>query len=247
MLDCRQMAIDDQIEALLKQLEADKRERHPMTDVVWLLGKAFVSAKLSFFPGVPKVLDKIEAFLKGDARDNQMLLLVLVCKEMQSIQHRLAQVSEEHRDFLAKEFPGLLMNAFKRVEWVRAKTRIQRLANVLRAAIEEGPTRSGDESEEYMRITLEMGDEDILVLAALSDYKPPTVEAGIKNISDFKVAGIQSENLESVLSKLQSYGLIAYIPEGITGISTADYPFRVLPRGRKFLAAIRDTQTDDTT
>jgi len=88
-----------------------------------------------------------------------------------------------------------------------------------------------------MRITLEMGDEDILVLAALSDYKPPTVEAGIKNISDFKVAGIQSENLESVLSKLQCYGLIAYIPEGITGISTADYPFRVLPRGRKFLAA----------
>ena len=240
------MAIDDQIEALLKQLEADKRESHPMTDVIWLLGKAFVSAKLTFFPGVPKVLDKIEAFLKGDARDNQMLLLVLVCKEMQSIHHRLAQVSEEHRDFLAKEFPGLLMNAFKRVEWVRAKTRIQRLANVLRAAIEQGPSRSGDESEEYMRITLELGDEDILVLAALCDYTP-TVEAEIKNISDFKVAGIQSDDLESVLSKLQSYGLIAYIPEGILGVDSTDCPFRVLPRGRKFLAAIRDVQTDDTT
>jgi hypothetical protein len=230
------MTIDDPVQALLQQMAAARRDRHPVTEFVLDFGKAMVSAAVAL-PGLSKLADRIDSFLKADGRDNQMLLVLLVSEELRSVQDRLRKVQDDHKQFLHEEFPGLLLNAFKRVEWVRSKTRIQRLAKVLRAAVMEGPARSADETEEYMRVTMELGEEDILVLSALCDYKVQG-DSALKSMSEFRVAGVQPEDMDSVLSKLQSYGLVAFVPDQIIGAGGPDYPFRVLPRGRKFLSAI---------
>jgi hypothetical protein len=159
----------------------------------------------------------------------------------------LIEKSEEHSKFFTHEFPGLIVEAVRRAETVRARSRIRRMASILAHSLETGPADGADYVEEMLRIATGLSDVDVKVLrTALDEFGVQLQHPAIDNLirqrleSDVVVAarawftmktGVLGDELASVGAKLQSFGLASRI-EGHTGDSNS---YRVLIRGRRFI------------
>ncbi len=152
---------------------------------------------------------------------------------------------------MAEEFPGIVLDAIRRAESVRAEQRIVRLARIVARAAEAGPTQNADDTEEFMRIAMELGDRDIVLLQALADADasvppfftndPPGAAHGrtgranrVWERMDWGECGYHVDDVDSICSKLQSFGLLA--PSA--NMAAANY-YIVLRKAHTFLKFVR--------
>ena len=155
---------------------------------------------------------------------------------------RQAQAREE----VARQ---LLLDAARKAENTRAKDRVKRIGLILANVVTEQRQTDADEVEEMMRIAMELSDRDIQPLRELVRVEGPTVQAqGRLERYDAHTRWEQGSwgtrvdsELDSVFSKLESYGLVSRIPPPNNLNITADFQNRyVLLRKRlRFVNLIR--------
>jgi hypothetical protein len=241
---------DDPVKAIQKLNANEERQRSPVSR----FAKQFLGIVKQFAPKEGEIpISGLEAafeWLNGREQANREELLNVIATEVSfrgSQIDELIATQENHRRFIEDEMPGLVLDALRRAEGVRAKSRIARLARILVHAAEIGPAADADLAEEYMRIAVELSDRDVLVLdAAIDEFarqqKPgyPEADAVVSARAWTSVpwrskVGAAGDEIASIGAKLQSFGLASRI-EGRTGDTDS---FRITERGVKFVEYIR--------
>lgn len=156
-----------------------------------------------------------------------------------------AEQSQRREEVLGE----LLLDGLRRAERTRAKERVKRIALILaNAAVESKPT-DADEVEEMMRVAMDLSDRDIEFLQELIKIQGsmlqtqdhiPRYEAYESWEHGFWTTRIDPE-LDSVFSKLESYGLVARIPPPNNLNIMADFQNRyvLLKKGMRLVSLIR--------
>jgi hypothetical protein len=242
------VAIDDPVSALQALNASDERQGSP------ILTSAEDAVRITklFLPAgeaVTALLDTSISRLNRRRAENRNELLAVVVEEAKfrgAQIERLAIESEAHGRFIREEWPGLVVDAFRRAEDARTKDRVRRLGRILVHAAEVGPQDGADHAEEMMRIAMELNDRDIVLLRAaaradLDGPSRPTSDAKrIKRANEvwFEIpwASLRflSDDVESVASKLQGLGLLA----AATNMASQN-SYMVLKRAHEFLDYIR--------
>ena len=160
---------------------------------------------------------------------------------------RLVAEGKEQQRFIADEMPGLILDGLRRAEQTRAKDRIRRLGRILANAAEVGSRDGADLIEDMMAIAIALSDLEVRVLqSAAQEYgkenaahpreaqRAVAARAWLRVSSTMKIA-ISDDDLISLGSKLESFGLVARVEQ-----QPWENPvFRPLERGSKFIGYIR--------
>jgi hypothetical protein len=242
------MPVDDPISAIQALNDSDDRQASPILGVAEDLLRV---TKLLVPPAVKPAITLIDgavSWLNRKRAANRNELVDVMAEELKLCGDQIGRLlieSEDHRRFMTDEMPGLVLDGLRRAEESRSKDRIGRLARILLHAAEVGPRDGADYAEEMMRVAMELGDRDIVLLnaAASADVAGPS-----RPVNDAKRVqranevwmeipwariGLGSDDVESIASKLQGLGLLA-AGNNMAGHNT----YMVLRRAHHFIAYI---------
>jgi hypothetical protein len=205
----------------------------------------------------------VEWLRKGNlAADSQerIRLMLDTCKlEIRKHDEEMMKLRDsldaEHRQAREELLPGLLLDAARKAESTRAKERVKRIGLILANAVTESTPTDADEIEEMMRVAVELSDRDIEFLRELlrvqgsnlqSKDHIPRFEAHQSWEQGWWRSSINPE-IDSVFSKLESYGLVARIPPPNNLNISADFQNRyvLLKKGARFATLIREAATSE--
>jgi len=157
--------------------------------------------------------------------------------------------TEQHREFAQKEWPALAIDGLRRAQQTRARDRIARIAAILANSLVEQRVATPDDVEEMMRIAMELGDRDILAMKLIAE------SASGSSWSDrlswqhawdlfkrlpWRANGFFDSDVESVCSKLASFGLLARldIPPNQNMTTSMHNGYELLQKGKAFIRFI---------
>lgn len=238
------MAIDDPIKALQDRFELEDLSTSPITKVI-----LNVVASLSFCWPFNKIAEKLKGYLDSDAAERIRLMLETCAnqirkneKKLEILHRTMTEQQEQRRETTARE---LLLDAARRSENTRAKERIVRIGLILANAVVEPKPMQGDEIEEMMRVASELSDRDIELLRELARIEGETVLArGRIERYDAHTRWEQGSwgtridpELDSVFSKLESYGLVSRLapPNNLNIMADFQNRYALLSKGLRFV------------
>jgi hypothetical protein len=238
------MAIDDPINAAESLVSSDERQQSPITA---LLARALSALPMSIIPQadaalstLPTLAAVVASHLESRKIANWEFLLTVVKAELHRLGERVDQLADAHRRFLTTDFVDLLEDGFRKAANIRARDRIERLGHILGTAAKLGPSAPPDETEEMMRIILDLEDNDVRVLWHLAEVSPPSgftreqLPDPEKLLRAITTGGdILDERALSACLKLQSYGLIVQGSESSAALSRPR--FRMLRKGIRLI------------
>jgi len=139
----------------------------------------------------------------------------------------------------------LLLDAARKAEATRDKERVKRIGLILAHTIVQDKTINSDEAEEMMRVAMEISDRDAEFLRELVRIEGPIVAAQgrvdrYSAHTDWERGSwgtLPDPEIDSVFSKLESYGLVARIPPPNSLNILADFQNRyvLLRKGLRFV------------
>jgi hypothetical protein len=252
------MAIDkplDQAKFLVRSDEAQSSAlQKPARSAASLISVMANAAKVLKTGNVAEALSSVAQALKGIsdffADQNVEYLLSIVISEVETLWSKFDALDQKHRDFLAKDWPKLLLDGQRRARVIRAKERVQRIAMILRNAAYSEPSPVPDDVEEMMRIAMELGDRDILALSLIAESASGNSWADrlswqhawdlFKRVP-WRARAFSDSDVESVCSKLASFGLLARldIPPNQNMTTSMHNGYELLQKGKAFLQFIR--------
>jgi hypothetical protein len=243
------MPADDlPIDALKKHFELEDSSVSPITSMVLDV--------VSRLPS-PWPIDKAITFLKdriaADSKERIRIMLETCNEVLRKHDERLrelsAALSEEEREKWCEMISGLVLDAARRAVITRAKDRVKRLGLILANGVAEPKQTDGDEVEEMMRIAMEVNDNDLHYLGELVRIERDQVVAlgripryPANRAWELGFWGADADGeIDSVFSKLESYGLVSRIPPPTNVNSTADFQNRyaLLKKGLRFVNLIQ--------
>ncbi|SRR5258708_6605016 len=250
------MPADDPVSALQSLNESDERQRSP----VRRLAKPFIEIIKLFSPagitlcGISTVLD----WLDRQAAENLSELVQVLADELKyrgTQIERLMKEREEHRNFVAENLPGLVLDGMRRAEGVRAKDRIKRLARILVHAAEVGPRDSSDYAEEMLRIATELEERDVLVLREIVRVQGTMIQKDVGRVKHYdaysvcrqilgslKEVGFLQGQVDSICAKLESFGLVSRTERSVNAIADDPTPYALLQKGLDFVDYIKSAE-----
>ena len=247
------MAIDDlQPDALRHQLEMEDLSTSAVGRTVLA-----VASKLPLPWPLDKAVEALKDHLVTDSLERIRLLLDTVMAELRKHDEEIRKLQKSMTasasDLREETLRGLLLDAARKAESTRAKERVKRIGLILaNAAVESKPT-DGDEVEEMMRVATELSDRDIQFLRDLIGVQGQLLQTG-EHIPRYQAYmawergpwgnRIDTE-IDSVFSKLESYGLVVRIPPPNNLNISADFQNRyvLLKKGARFAALIQEAST----
>lgn len=157
----------------------------------------------------------------------------------------------ETREDVSRE---LLLEAARRAESTRAKERVERIGLILANAVVEPKSIDADEIEEMMRVAAELSDRDVEFLRELIKIEGsflqsvnhiPRYDAYVWWEQGFWGDRIDPE-IDSVFSKLESYGLVSRLapPNTLTVLADFQNRYVLLKKGVRFVSLIREAAAD---
>jgi chemotaxis protein histidine kinase CheA len=242
------MAIDDPIRAVEQQFEMEDSSVSPVTKKVLSL--------VSLFPLIwpfSKLAEALKNHLASDALERIRLMLETCANEISQHAKELEQLSKtigEQQAQLREEIARqLLLDAARKAESTRAKDRVKRIGLILANAVTEPKQADADQVEEMMRVAVELSDRDVELLQELVRVEGSAVQAkGRLERYDAHTRWEQCSwgnrvdpELDSVFSKLESYGLVSQIPPPNNLNIMADFQNRyvLLWKGLLFVTMIQ--------
>jgi len=238
-------ADDHPFDALDKQLQMELLSVSPLTKAVL--------AFLSHFPlkwPFNKVVEMLKARLVAGSSERIGLMLETCMAEVRKHETKIKELSQGKptEEVKAREevSTDLLLDAARKAENTRARERVKRIGLILANAVLEPKRADADEAEEMMRVAMELSDRDIEYLRELiriegsvldTQDHVPRYDAHQRWEQGFWGTRINPE-VDSVFSKLESYGLVARIPPPNNLNILADYQNRyvLLKKGLRFAA-----------
>lgn len=200
------MPIDDPITAAEDLIASEERLRSPVTE-----GIASLLSSLSIAPA-----DRVTGYLDSRRAENRDLLLKAIRIELERIRRIIDSLSVEHQKYMETDFVELVADGLRKAENVRAHDRVERLGKVLGTAAELGNAVPPEETEEMMRIVLDLDEYDIRVMVHVAEAYPPLgyIQHGRPDqrrlIPEMTDGGyVLTERAHSSCLKLQSFGLAA--------------------------------------
>jgi hypothetical protein len=246
------MRIDElEFDALKKRFELEDVSVSPVTKAV--LG---IASLMPLTWPFDKAAKAISGHLAADSLERIRLLLEACMNEVRKHDSEIQQLHDtksaaemETREDVSRE---LLLEAARRAESTRSKERVKRIALILANAVVEPKAIDADETEEMMRVATELNDRDIEFLRELikiegsllqlqSANHIPRYDAHIKWEQGSWGARIDPE-IDSVFSKLESYGLVSRLapPNNLNAITDFQNRYVLLKKGMRFVSLIRE-------
>lgn len=246
------MPIDDlEFDALKKQFELEDSSVSPVTKAV--LG---IASLMPLTWPFDKATKTIGGHLAADSLERIRLLLEACTNEVRKHQNEIRRLREtktpeevETREEVSRE---LLLEAARRAEGTRAKERVKRIALILANTVVEAKSIDADESEEMMRVAVQLSDRDIEFLRELiriegsllgSADHIPRYDGYLKWQEGFWGDRIDTE-IDSVFSKLESYGLVSRLASNQNVTADVQNRYVLLKKGTRFASLIREAAAD---
>ena len=146
---------------------------------------------------------------------------------------------------------GLLLDGARKAEATRATERVKRIGMILACSAVEPKPIDADEIEEMMRVAMDLSDRDIEFLRELVRIEGVTVaeqgrvtryEAHMRWEQGYWGTRVDPE-IDSVFSKLESYGLVSRVPPPNNLNIGADFQNRyvLLKKGLRFVSLAKQS------
>jgi len=210
----------------------------------------------SFIPSIwpfDKLLLKLKECIAADSA-HKVRVMVETCmnqvrkleKEISAIRANLSEQEVQHREDIAKD---LLVEATRKSINTRAIERVRRIGVILANAMAE-PQIDSDEVEEMMRIAMEVSDNDLVYFRELAKLEAPNL-AGTDHIDRYSAYTIWPKGfwgdrvdntLDSVFSKLESYGLVSRVapPNNLNIHADFQNMYVLLKKGERFFTFLQE-------
>lgn len=248
------MPIDDNpLDALQKQLDMEALTEDPVLRKVL---KA--SSRLRFGPPFDQILAKIKDGLGAESQEHIKIMLETCVEEVKRLDREFRAFRDVASSTPRTETPEeieslkeLLLDAARKAENTRSQSRIARIGLILAKAVVVPGKFVEDEFEEMMRVAMELSDREIELLGELVSLEGPLLTS--QNHIPRYTAHTRWESgpwgdrvdpeLDSVFSKLESYGLVSRIPPPNNLNISADFQNRyvLLRKGLRFIELTRRT------
>lgn len=199
------------------------------------------------------VVAKLKDRISADSNDRIRIMLE-TCKEeilkqqceIDALKMSLSAEESEQRADIARD---LISDAARKASNTRAIERVRHIGTILANGTTEAKPTDSDEIEEMMRIAMELNDRDISHLRELVRVEGTLVERSgrIERYTGHTMweqcywgTRLDGE-LDSVFSKLVSYGLVAQIPPPSNLNIMADFQNRyiLLKKGLRFVNLVK--------
>jgi len=250
------MPADDlPFDALEQQLRMETLAVSPVTKIV------LDSLSLMEFPWpFSKAVDVFKEHLEAGSRARILLMLETFKAELRKHDAEIRRLRDtktpEECQAYAALLIDLLMDAARKAETTRARQRVKRIGLILANAAAKLEPTDADETEEMMRVAMELSDNDIKFLRELISIEGtllqtqdhiPRYDAHLKWEQGSWRDPIDSE-VDSFFSKLESYGLVARLapPNNLNIMADFQNRYVLLKKGLRFAALIRETASDGT-
>lgn len=233
------MAITDPVDALQQQFENEDRASNPVLSCL-----ARVASELGVPWPADKALGSIVGWLNRNRVERIELLVGAVIQKIKAQEEciqRLTTRTEQQRE----EWLGLVLDGMKKAENTRAKERIHRMAAILANSLILKPTPKADETEEMMRIAMELSDLEVKHLGELVRIEGDSVgnQGRIDRYNAWQrwEQGPWGSNpngeLDSTFSKLESFGLVSRLapPNNQNLMADLQNRFALLRKGLEFV------------
>ena len=238
-------ADDHPFDALQKQLELEGLTSSPIT-------KAALDAASYFKWPFNKVAEILKSRLVISSSERISLMLETCMTEVRKHDALIKELSErllpEEIKVREEVSAELLLDAARKAENTRAKERVKRIGLILANAIVQAKIET-DEAEEMMRVAMDLSDRDVQLLGELVRIEGPMLQtrpyieryqANQAWEHGFWGTRIDPE-LDSVFSKLESYGLVSRIapPNNLTIMADYQNRYVLLKKGMRFVNLTR--------
>jgi hypothetical protein len=250
MLGYAPMPADDHpFDALKQRFQMEEASVSPIAKIVLELASSIPD----IWP-FDKVANKLKDHLAADSVERIRLMLETCMNEVRKHDDEIRRLRE---NMSAKESQGrsevsgeLLLDAARKAESTRSKERVKRIGLILGNAVVDAKETDADEIEELLRVAMELSDRDIEYLRELVRIEGDQLERQhhVTRYNAYKLwehgfwgTRIDPE-IDSVFSKLESYGLVARIPPPNNLNIQADFQNRyvLLRKGLQFVTSIRE-------
>jgi hypothetical protein len=248
------MPIDENpIDALKHQFEMEDLSKSPVTERLLK-----IASSLPLGP-YGKPVEWLKNYMSGQSAERNRLLLETIADEVKKHGEELERTKSVINANTERTRPEvmleLLLDAARKAESTRAKERIKRIGLILFNAIAEPRVADADEVEEMMRVAMELSDRDIVYLKELIKIEGklfeardhiPRYDAHTLWINGFWGDRVIPE-IDSVFSKLESYGLVGRIaaPNNMNIMADIQNRYVLLPKGARFVALIKSRGTTE--
>lgn len=242
------MPIDDAVRALKQQFELEDLSKSPVSERL-----AGVASALPLPYPFDKLAESIKGRLTSDALERIELTLQACIDEAQRQAERIGnlqskmdeQQAETRRDVLTE----LVLDAARKAENTRSKERVKRIGTILASAAFETKPTDADEIEEMMRVATELGDRDVELLrelvriegeAVLTKGRIERYDAYTRWERGHWGTRLDPE-LDSIFSKLESYGLVSRLapPNNLNVMADVQNRYVLLQKGARFVQLIQ--------
>jgi len=237
------MPLDDPVRALKQQFQLED------------LSKSTVSEKLlSLASALPlpypfdKLAERLKERLASDSVERIALMLEACIDETNRQARRIENVEQQIQiqpDVLAE----LVMDAARKAENTRSKDRVKRIGWILANAAFEAKPTDADEIQEMMRVAMELSDREVELLRELVRIEGEAVRTkGRLERYDAHTRWEQGQwgtrldpELDSVFSKLESYGLVSRLapPNNLNLMADFQNRYVLLAKGARFVQLIQ--------
>jgi hypothetical protein len=207
-------------------------------------------------PAISPISNALESFVNKRKQENRDLLFQTVVIELEKLLDRETRFSDEHREWIREEIPGLLLEGLNRAEQTRSRDRIVRLAKIIRNAVEIGPALPADTAAEMMRIAVDLSERDVTALSVMCNAQADSLRQSARpelNEANSTWAKLEKQHsffrsgseVYSTCLKLQSFGLIMAMERISTTLGLQSMPYTLLPKGAQFIEYIKKEEHSD--
>lgn len=241
------MAIDDHpFDASEKQFKLEDSSLSPVTKIL---------LNLAMLISWPWPFDKAFSYLRdrsgADPAQRAKVMLEACMNEVRKHDAEISEIKKNLSGGAAKAredaTADLVVDATRKAVNTRSLKRVERIGIILANGVVQ-KTLHSDRIEEMMRIAMELDDVDLRYLAELVRIEGDTVSASGRVTRHRAYTAWESgtwgngtdPELDSVFSKLASYGLVVQIPPPNNLNIMADFQNRyaLLPKGLHFCALV---------
>lgn len=241
-------ADDHPFDALKRHYELEDSSTSPVTKTA-----LDIASRLPLMWPFNKAIAKLKDHLTAESFDRLRVMLETCMNE---VRRHEDEIDILERSLSAQEFQrrvdlatNLLVDATRKAVNTRAMERVKRIGLILANGITEPKLTDADKVEEMMRVAMELGDNDVRYLSELVRIEGEQVarEGRVTRYSahstweqGFWGTRLESE-LDSVFSKLESYGLVARIapPNNLNVMADFQNRYVLLKKGLRFVDLIQ--------
>jgi hypothetical protein len=256
LIESAMPADDHPFDALKRYFELEDSSTSPVTKTA-----VNVFSRLPLMWPFDKAIAMLKDHLGADSLDRIRIMLETCMNEVRKHENDIrklfetlsAQESQQRTD-AANE---LLVDATRKAINTRAIDRVKRIGLILANGTIEAKPTDGDEIEEMMRVAMELSDNDVRYLRELVRIEGGQV-AGQGRVTRHSAHTLWEQGfwgthldgeLDSVFSKLESYGLVARIPPPNNLNIMADFQNRyvLLKKGLRFVTLVKRMEVQEPT